>query len=199
MIKIADKPWQIINLRPATLLRKRLWHRCFPANFAKFIRAPFIIEQLWWLLLMFLQTSQYWSLFLIKLQVSFSRIPMVTSSDFSLHKYFFGAEHGIYCWLSHQFLKARVKPQKYPLKLFCKKGAFRKFANFPGRHLRWSLFLIELQTFRPSNFMEKRLQHRWFPVEFTKCLRTSNLKSANDCFSNLFFHQDCPFNNLFMV
>ena len=46
MIKIADKPWQIIGLRPATLLRKRLWHRCCPVNFAKFIRTPFIIEHL---------------------------------------------------------------------------------------------------------------------------------------------------------
>ena len=49
MIKIADKPWQIISLRPATLLRKRPWHRCFPVDFAKFIRTPFIIEHLWWL------------------------------------------------------------------------------------------------------------------------------------------------------
>ena len=26
----------------ATLLKKRLWHRCFPVNFAKFLRAPFL-------------------------------------------------------------------------------------------------------------------------------------------------------------
>ena len=25
----------------ATLLKKRLWHRCFPVNFAKFLRTPF--------------------------------------------------------------------------------------------------------------------------------------------------------------
>ena len=28
--------------RPATLLKKRLWHRCFPVNFAKFLRIPFL-------------------------------------------------------------------------------------------------------------------------------------------------------------
>ena len=28
--------------RPATLLKKRLWHRCFPMNFAKFLRTPFL-------------------------------------------------------------------------------------------------------------------------------------------------------------
>ena len=33
-------------LSPATLLKKRLWHRCFPVNFAKFLRTPFIIEHL---------------------------------------------------------------------------------------------------------------------------------------------------------
>ena len=27
--------------RPATLLKKRLWHRCFPMNFVKFLRTPF--------------------------------------------------------------------------------------------------------------------------------------------------------------
>ena len=36
---------------PATLLKKRLWHRCFPVNFAKFLRPPFFTEHLWWLLL----------------------------------------------------------------------------------------------------------------------------------------------------
>ena len=33
---------KIASLRPATLLRKRLWHRCFPVNFVKFLRTPFI-------------------------------------------------------------------------------------------------------------------------------------------------------------
>ena len=28
--------------RPATLLKKRLWRRCFLPNFAKFLRAPFL-------------------------------------------------------------------------------------------------------------------------------------------------------------
>ena len=30
------------RLSPATLLKKRLWHRCFPVNFAKFLRTPFL-------------------------------------------------------------------------------------------------------------------------------------------------------------
>ena len=36
------------GLRPATLLKTRLWHRCCPENFAKFLRTPFFIEHFWW-------------------------------------------------------------------------------------------------------------------------------------------------------
>ena len=42
---------QSLCLRPATLLKKRLWHSCFPANFAKFLRTPFLTEYLRRLLL----------------------------------------------------------------------------------------------------------------------------------------------------
>ena len=34
--------WGAQSLRPATLLKKRLWHMCFPVNFAKFLRTPFL-------------------------------------------------------------------------------------------------------------------------------------------------------------
>ena len=42
---------KVADQGPATLFRKRLWHRCFPANLAKFLRTSFIIEHLWWLFL----------------------------------------------------------------------------------------------------------------------------------------------------
>ena len=35
--------------RPATLLKKSLWHKCFPVNFTKFLRTPFFTEHLEWL------------------------------------------------------------------------------------------------------------------------------------------------------
>ena len=41
---------KVAGVRPATLLKKRLWHRYFPVNFAKLLRTPFFIEHLWWLL-----------------------------------------------------------------------------------------------------------------------------------------------------
>ena len=34
---------QALGLRPAPLLKKRLWHSCFPVNFAKFLRT-FILQ-----------------------------------------------------------------------------------------------------------------------------------------------------------
>ena len=33
---------KVAGLRFTTLLKKRLWHRCFPMNFAKFLRTPFL-------------------------------------------------------------------------------------------------------------------------------------------------------------
>ena len=32
---------KVAGLRPATLLKKRLCHRCFPVNFVKYLRTPF--------------------------------------------------------------------------------------------------------------------------------------------------------------
>ena len=40
-----------VQWRPATLLKRRLWHRYFPVNFGKLLRTPFSIEHCWWLLL----------------------------------------------------------------------------------------------------------------------------------------------------
>ena len=33
---------KVAGLTPATLLKKRLWHRCFPVDFVKFLRTPFL-------------------------------------------------------------------------------------------------------------------------------------------------------------
>ena len=41
-----QSPRVVLGLRPATLLKKRPWHSCFPVNFAKFLRTPFLTENL---------------------------------------------------------------------------------------------------------------------------------------------------------
>ena len=60
------------GLRPATLLKKRLWHRCFLVNFSKFLRTPFsqntsgrlLLMRIWKAILfsLLLQTSYFYSL-----------------------------------------------------------------------------------------------------------------------------------------
>ena len=36
-----------VSFLPAALLKKRLWHRCFPVIFVKFLKTPFYTEHLW--------------------------------------------------------------------------------------------------------------------------------------------------------
>ena len=45
---------KVVGLRPATLLNKRLWCRCFPVNFCKIFKSTFFVEYFWWLLLHFI-------------------------------------------------------------------------------------------------------------------------------------------------
>ena len=47
------------DLRPAVLLKKRLWHRCFPVNFAKFLRRPFLQNTSGQLFLCFMALSDW--------------------------------------------------------------------------------------------------------------------------------------------
>ena len=49
--------FKVAVLRSATLLKKRLWHRCFPMSFVKFLRTLFFTEHLRWLLLYFQSLS----------------------------------------------------------------------------------------------------------------------------------------------
>ena len=46
------------SLFRTTLLRRRLWHRCFSVNFAKFLRTPFLTEHLRWMLLAVLESVE---------------------------------------------------------------------------------------------------------------------------------------------
>ena len=41
----------VAGLKPRKSIKRRLKHRCFPVNIAKFLRTAFSVEQLWWLLL----------------------------------------------------------------------------------------------------------------------------------------------------
>ena len=45
---------KIANLKVSNFIKKRLWHRCFPVNIAKFLRKPILKNICEWLLLQFL-------------------------------------------------------------------------------------------------------------------------------------------------
>ena len=58
-----------------------------------------------------------------------------------------------------------------------KKGVLKSFPNFIGKHLWCSLYLIKLPA---CNFIKKRLQHKCFPVNFGKLLKTPVLKNIRE-------------------
>ena len=52
--------------------------------------------------------------------------------------------------------------------MFFKIGVLKRFAIFTGKKLRWSLFEIKLQDWRPTFLLKNRLQYRWFQVNIPK-------------------------------
>ena len=79
---------KVVGLSPATLLKKSLWRRCFPANFAKFLRTPFFTEHLRWLL-------QQWRCYVIDniasvyFAVSMRRYAIFSNAEISITWSFF--------------------------------------------------------------------------------------------------------------
>ena len=71
-----------------------------------------------------------------------------------------------------------IKFQKSIMKKRCsiKKTVIKNFATFTGKHLCWSLFLIEMLLLK---IVKKRLQHRPFLDNALKFLSTAIL---NGCF-----------------
>ena len=84
-------------------------------------------------------------------------------------------------------------------------GVLKNFLNFIGKHLCWSL---------ASNFIKKRLQHRFFPVKFFRTLfftehlrrllltRVSSIVFMNFCNTRLFLFQRMvyfPWTNIFFL
>ena len=43
--------WSLFLIKLQALSKKRIWHRCFPVKFMKFLRTTFFAEELRWLLL----------------------------------------------------------------------------------------------------------------------------------------------------
>ena len=56
--------------------------------------------------------------------------------------------------------------------VLCKKGGLENFEKFTGKHRCWSLIFNKVSGLRPTTLVKKRLQHRCFPENFAKLLKT---------------------------
>ena len=86
---------KVAGLRPVTLLKKRFWHRCFPVNFAKFLRTPSPTEHLRWLLISIYEINKFQSnksIFLFSLVASF----VTVKSEIHLHVVFYYIDHLVF-------------------------------------------------------------------------------------------------------
>ena len=66
--------------------------------------------------------------------------------------------------LFHTLIMSR-KPlsgiQKQPPEMFCKKVVLKNFANFTGKYLCWSPFLIKMQAFRTATLLKRGMVQKW--------------------------------------
>ena len=67
--------------------------------------------------------------------------------------------------------------KRYNEQFFNKTTVLKNFAIFTEKHLRWSLFLNKNVGLQSWNSIKKRLQHRFFPVNIAKFLRTPVLEN----------------------
>ena len=77
--------------------------------------------------------------------------------------------------------------------IFCKNAVLKNFAIFTEKQLFWSLFLNRNTGLQYCNFIKKRLQHKCFPVNIAKFLRTPVL---NNIFKRLFERFATSANNI---
>ena len=92
---------KVAGLRPVTLLKKKLWHRCFPANFVKFSRAPFLQNTFGRLLLLFCPSILSWNIH----QPIWKNICLILTQKTIKHQNEAEYEHRFYLkWDSSQFV-----------------------------------------------------------------------------------------------
>ena len=120
-------------------------------NFAKFLRTPFYIEHLWWLLLI--------------LHANHSNGMLFDSYDF--------ANMMDSCKLT-QLCTSNLF-QKQTTEVLCKKGVLKNFTNFKVKEMCQSLFFHETACLRPATLLKKRLQPptQLFSGKFCKNFRST--------------------------
>ena len=67
-----------------------------------------------------------------------------------------------------------------------RKSVLRNFAKFTGKYLCQVLFYNKVACPEPATLSKKRLQHRYFPLNFARFPRTPFHRTPlNDCFSTM--------------
>ena len=136
------------GFKPATLLKKKLWHWCFPVNFVKFLRTPFLQN-----------TFGRWTDSLLEVVIFLS------------HKQFFFSGEKVVDYPA-QKLFCMIIRHRSSLQVFRKKGVLKDLAKFTGKHLYQILSFNKVAGLSLQLYLKNRLWHWCFPVNFAKSLRT---------------------------
>ena len=101
------------------------------------------------------------------------------------HKIYYNIQQNLAKDFTFNILNVRtlLNVRSSRLDVSCRKGVFRNFAKFTGKHLRQSLSFNKVAGLRPATLLKKRLRHRYFPVDFPKFLRIPSLQNTpGGCF-----------------
>ena len=110
----------LIKAQPATLLKKRLWHSCFPVNFVKFLRTLFLTEHLWWLLLpqrieipaLSHQVNFNWSIYVL---AKLGHLTVLVMSITAGRVYFHRTRYNVLEYWPATLLKKRLWHRRFPV------------------------------------------------------------------------------------
>ena len=110
---------KVAGLRPATLLQKRLWHKCFPVNFAKFLRTPLLQNTSGWLLLTKLHDPNRRKLRLLYFELRWLLNVGTCHGILCLHFYFFLFRNSV--------TREQLDENDFRRCFFSRKVSFRKY------------------------------------------------------------------------
>ena len=192
---------KVAGLRPATLFKKRLWHRCFAENFVKFLRTPFFIEQLWWLLPLFIKNKIFQHQYQREVKVYFSIFSFLLFYDwfpleFVLYTTFLWCGERLTTRANQKKIKSSRK--EYAMwtcfKFWLMKNIFRKIQANRSLAMAWEIYrkLLPLATYLRVHSNSKEVSYPAWQNKY------SNLKTS--CHTKLkFFLWTKLLENLFIA
>ena len=159
----------LVSCRRATLLKKKLWYMCFPANLLKFFRTPFCKEHLRWLLLYYLSQIH---IIIIFWWFSYKQVhgPKQTSKMELLAKIVNDLQL-LLTIFDNSISNVWWAPEYTSEGLLLK--SFNKFQKQSPQETP----VLESLFNKIVGFNKKMLQHRCFPVKFVKFLKVRILKN----------------------